>query len=479
MKAWNHILLIFARGGMELSWRYAWALFISLLAAHLTFPLPAAVLAMIMGAIISRMSIASNWRNYQKICLQSALFILLTLVILYWIRSIGTPFWDLYWLHDLFFKTQTLPHWIMLLVLCFFSWLFWQGGRLLIKAPHDYMPICMQFDKGLSLFILLLVVYALVDVRTELNLQNQGLRFTILAFFTFSLASIALSRHHTPGQRSFITGYHGIGVILSALTMLTLFATGTTLLAYPYLFHQADALLVILRDTAQPLTPILIKILIFLFRPRHLKLQGDVQDENIPTIEALGAPVVEGWLAILFSILGAGLIVLICLVILLAMGFLIIKLLQWLSKRDRDEIGPIYFTKGIIHFLKACLMFFGRAWLKITELFRGVDSAATVYYRMLRWGKHSGLATIPNDTPNEYGNRLIQYFPSLKGEISMIVAAFNREFYGLMVVEKGSLTQLAMAQRHMRRLRHWPTRIRIWFHHSERRHDSIFKTSLD
>jgi len=459
----NQRLIILARSGMELSWRYAWALLVSLLAVQLTFPLPAAVCSLVLGAIITRISVGGNWRNYQKIGLQSAGFIIVSLVILYWIRYLGTPFWDFNWLRDLLLEAKSLPQWLTLLVLLFFLWLFWQGGRLLIKGPHSYMPICMQFDKGLGLFLLLLVVYALVDARTDLNLQNQGIRFAILAFFTFGLASIALSRYRTRGQKSFITGYHSIGVILSTFTMSILFATGIMLLAYPYLFHQADTLLVILKDTAQPFAPFLIKILIFLFRPRHIKTYGDVQDENIPSIEEMGAPVVEGWLAILFNILGVVLIILIVLAILFVLGFLILKLVKWLLERDRGTDEPVHLARAIKRLLAAIQAIIGRTWIKLVDMFKGSDSAAKVYYRLLRWGKYSGLPAKPSDTPTEYGYRLKHYFPDLNTNINIIVESFNQEIYGRVSTGKETLARMVSAQRYMRRLRYWPSRLHTWF----------------
>ncbi len=457
--------MILARGGMELSWRYAWALFVALLVVQLTFPLPAAVCAMVLGAVISRMAMAGKWRNYQKIMLQTIGFVLFSLLILYWIRYLDMSFWHFNWVRHLFLETKSLSQWLILFGLVFFLWLFWQAGRLLAKKSQSYIPICAQFDKGLGLFILLLVVYALVDVRTELNLQNPGIRFAILAFFTFSLASIALSRHHTRAQKSFIKGYNGIGVVLSALTLIGLFATGTTLLAYPYLFHKADSLLLILKDSAQPLKPLLIKILIFLFRPKHMRLEGDIPNENIPSVEDLGAPVVEGWQATLFNILGTGLLVLFALAILAVTGFFVYKLAQWLLKREQDAAGHGRLAVRIQHIVKACWAFLLQIRIKIRELMTGMESAEKVYYRLLRWGRHSGLTPIPSDTPNEYADRLRQSFPDLNDEILMIVAAFNREIYGHSVVNKETLTLLVSAHRRMRRLRYWPSRMRIWLRH--------------
>jgi hypothetical protein len=467
MSTWNHNWLLLARGGMELSWRYALALFAALLAVQLTFPLPAAVCAMVLGAVVTRMSIAGNFRIYQKIAFQSACFVLISLLTLYWTQYPGVPFWHFDWTRHLLLEAKSPFQWLILFVLVFYMWLFWQGGRLLIKGSQHYMPICMHFDRDLGLFMALLIVYALVDVRTELNLQNQGIRFTILAFFTFSLASIVLARHQTHAQKSFVSGYHGIGMILSTLTMTGIFAIGTTLLAYPYLFHKADALLIIIKKTAAPFKPLLINILLFLFRPRQLKEQADIQNKNMPSIKEMGAPVVEDWQTVLIKILGVCLIALIGLVILVLLGFLVYKLVLWLSKKDRNAAEPIHLFKGFRRFLKACRVFLLRIWEKTMELVKGMDSAAMIYYRLLRWGGYSGMTPLPSDTPSEYGSRLMQSFPGLKSEIHLIVEAFNREIYGRTATDRQTLVQLASAYRRMRGLKHWPSRMKTWFYQSK------------
>jgi hypothetical protein len=464
MNTWNHFWLLLARGGMELSWRYAWAMFVALLAVQLAFPLPAAACAMVLGGVITRMSIAGNLRNYQRIALQSAGFLLIGLLIVYGTQYTGMPFWHFDWVRRLFLEAKSLSQGVILLNLIVFMGLFWQGGRLLAKGSLQYEPVCLQFDKGLGLFLALLIVYALVDVKAGLNLQNQGMRFAILAFFTFGLAAIVLSRHQTRAQKSYFSGYHSIGMVLSTLTMTGVFATGTTLLAYPYLFHKADDLLVVLQNTAAPFKPLLIKILLFLFQPDHLRQQPAVQNNTVMSIKDVGAPAAEGWQAILLKVLGVGLIVLIGLAIVLVLGFLVYKLILWLSKRDRDTAEPIRLANGVVRFLKACRVFLLRIWQKILELVKGIDSAAMVYCRMLRWGRYSGLAAFPSDTPSEYGRRLMQSFPGLKNEIHQIVEAFNRELYGRTATDRQTLVRLASAQRRMRRLKHWPSRIRTWLY---------------
>ncbi len=410
------------------------------------------------------MSKAGNLRNVQKIALQSACFVLISLLTVYWMHYPGMPFWHFDWARHLFMEAKTLFQWLALLEFIVFMWLFWQGGRLPVKRSLHHESVCLHFDKGLGLFMALLVVYALVDARTQLNLQNQDIRFAMLAFFTFSLVCIVLSRQHTSAQKSFIIGHHGVGVILCTLTLTGIFAAGTTLLAYPYLFHKADDLLVILKNSAAPFKPLLIKILLFLFRPGHLRQQMDSQDKNIMAFKEMNAPAGGDWQAVLFKIVAVVLIVLIGLVLLFILGFLVYKLFLWLSRRDRTTAEPIHLVKGIRQFLKACRVFLLRIWKKTMDLVKGLDSAALIYYRMIRWGRYSGLAAIPSDTPNEYGRRLMQSFPGLKSEIHLIVEAFNRELYGRTATDRQTLVRLVSAQRRMRRVKHWPSRIRTWLH---------------
>ena len=97
-------------------------------------------------------------------------------------------------------------------------------------------------------------------------------------------------------------------------------------------------------------------------------------------------------------------------------------------------------------------------------LVKGLDSAAVIYYRLLRWGRYSGLTPVPSHTPSECGRRLMESFPGLKSEIRLIVEAFNREVYGRTATDKQTLVQLSSAYRRMQRLKHWPSRIKTWFY---------------
>ena len=67
------------------------------------------------------------------------------------------------------------------------------------------------------------------------------------------------------------------------------------------------------------------------------------------------------------------------------------------------------------------------------------------------------------ETPFEYGTRLMSCFPGLKTEIELIVDAFNREVYGQTTTNREILSRLRSALRRMKRIRHWPSRIKVWF----------------
>jgi hypothetical protein len=96
-------------------------------------------------------------------------------------------------------------------------------------------------------------------------------------------------------------------------------------------------------------------------------------------------------------------------------------------------------------------------------LLGGADSAASVYGRILGWGRRSGLPPAPNDTPCEYGRKLMDHFPKLEKEIDIIIEAFNREVYGEITTSEPVLSSICSALRRMRSPRHWPSRISGWF----------------
>ena len=91
-------------------------------------------------------------------------------------------------------------------------------------------------------------------------------------------------------------------------------------------------------------------------------------------------------------------------------------------------------------------------------------NAVRYYTGLLRWGRYSGLPHEPNETPREYGLRLVNHFPRLRDEIRFIVEMFQYEVYG----EKTLCTQELWAMRQALKKMHtpwvWPLRVKSLFH---------------
>lgn len=226
-----------------------------------------------------------------------------------------------------------------------------------------------------------------------------------------------------------------------------------------------------MKDVVQPMEPVLIKTLLFLFRPRELSRLPDAPNTDVPTmtdmdtskLTDIDTQAVEGWRGLFQLIVGWGLFGIIGMVFLGVLVCILIYSLRLLLKRSRDDSVLPLSAGWILGFLRKLVslpLLIWRGWL---SLLKGVDCAAMAYAGMLRWGKRSGMALILSETPAEYGNRLMNAFPGLGAEIELIVEAFNKEVYGLSTTDRQLFSRLRSAQRRMKRLRYWSSRMKVWF----------------
>ncbi len=251
MTSGKKALLVLARTGMEMSWRYAWVGFLMLLICHRVFPLGEAAGAFIMAIALNRLSTNHNWRLYQSLLLEGAGLVLFSLLILYRLWYESFSFFSFTWLSVFFQDPMARPHTYMLLLIFFCLLLIWRGGRALVKNPMDYHHVCIQFDKGIGLFILLLLVKFLIQEKAGILVDGLAIGFLVCAFFIFSLLSIFLVRKQPDIEKSFMTGYHGIGITLSLTSLIILFGSGATFFFYPTLTQVADSLQVLLKDACR------------------------------------------------------------------------------------------------------------------------------------------------------------------------------------------------------------------------------------
>ncbi len=464
MMSGKKALLVLARAGMEMSWRYAWAGFLMLLVCHQALPLAEAAGAFVMAILLNRLATSHHLRLYQRLFLETAGLVLFALLILYRLWYETFSFFSLTWLGALTQDPRSLSQKFMLLLALFCLLLIWRGGRSLINHPMDYDHVCIQFDKGIGLFLLLLLVKFLIHEKAGILVEGLSFGFLMGAYFIFSLLSIFLTRKQPDVKKSYMTGYHGIGITLSIASSMVLFGSGTIVFFYPLLTQVADSSLVIVKDIAEPLVPVLATILIFLFSPGKIRLRDNLESANHPDFpdDVVNAPVSD-WITALLNNVSIGLGVAIGIIALFFLGLFIRYLLRLLMKRSDITRFPDMSQAWVVNLVKWVLLLPMRVWRALRSLLKNVESAAWVYVRLLRWGKRSGLRLRPGETPAEYGNRLVRHFPDLRDEILWIVNAFNREIYGQMTTDHNILFRLRSAQRRMRHPRYWSSRIRICF----------------
>ena len=456
-------LLFLARAGMEMSWRYAWVGFLMLLISHQVFPFAETAGAFVGAIIVNRLSANHHWRLYQGLLLEAAGLVLFTLLILYRMWYETYSFFSVAWLSALFQDPMGLRHRYMLLLIICCLLMIWRGGRALVTHPMDYDHVCLQFDKGIGLFILLLLIKFLIQEKADIVVDGLALGWLVGAFFIFSLLSIFLTRKQPDIEKSFMTGYYGIGMTLSLTTGLILFGSGAIFFFYPVLTQVADSSLTIVKNLTEPLVPVLTTILLLLFSPGKIRLMGQV-DSNTPALpdDLVNAPV-SSWMTALLNTVSMGLVVVIGMVALLLFGLFLRNLFRLLMKKHTKNNFQDGSSSWLLYLARWFSLLPIRVWRALTTLLQGVESAAWVYMGLLGWGKRSGLRLRPGETPTEYGSRLVQHFPHLGDDITLIVQAFNREVYGSILLDPKILSRLLSARRRLRHFRHWPSRIKTCF----------------
>ena len=463
MKREKGALLFFVSGGMELSWLYAWATFLTISTLHQPFPFKEAISAFVLATIFTLLPKGKGWRVVYILGLQGFGFILTALRIVYVFNPSSYSFWSQTWLIE-FFNTPRNPlEWLFLFLVLFWAIMFWAGGVTLARRSNAYTTICSRFDLGLVAFFLLFLTKFLLLIKGGIKIDDPKSELLLFPFFIFSLLAIGLVRNRGTAPRDFLPGYQGIGLILSFAVAVLLFSTGLILLFFPYLTTAAEMGHGIIKSVADPLGPILVSVLRFLFMRGTIRPEKTSPQPGVSTGDLVSPGESSWWTDLLEKILGWGLGTILGLTILIIFSLAILYLLRWLFSRtsisQKRQSSRHFISLWAIR-LREFLVF---CWRKIVRRVKGYRGALQLYAALLTWGRHSCLPHFLSETPAEYGLRLKYRFPSLKREIELIIEAFNQEVYGEIILDN---EQLAIAQFAWRRLRsplHWPSRLKTWF----------------
>jgi hypothetical protein len=297
-------------------------------------------------------------------------------------------------------------------------------------------------------------------VKGGIEVRDPTTELLLFPFFVFGLTAIGLARNRGSGQRDYLSGYREIGVILSFTFVVLLFGTGLVLLFLPYLTLAAEMGYGALKSVTEPLGPIFVSIVRFIFGYRRSlpmggsAAPGEGKGDALPPVES------SWWTEFFEKVLSFGLLGLAGLVFLALAGFALWHLFRWLLSRTSSSKDPqrkINLFSLWIARIRLLLSFF---WSRILLRAQGRKGTVQLYASLLGWGHHSGLPHFVSETPNEYGLRLGRRFPALKKEIGVIIKAFNQEVYGERVAEEQQLKIAHLAWRKLCSPLHWLIRLR-------------------
>jgi hypothetical protein len=354
--------------------------------------------------------------------------------------------------------------WLSLILILILTLLFWFGGVLLARRPREHRNMCAQFDIGVSLFFLLFLIKFLLLVKWDIQIHDPLTEPCLISFFLFSLLALALSRNQGHAQKEFLPGYKGIGVTLSFALVVLVVGTGVVSLFLPYLSMTAKAGLAVLKTAVNPLGPVAVSVLRFLFAPRTIR-QAPAEPqhkwgiEDSDTAFAFGRGPFDETLRYLVI----GLVVAMALVVVILLLWLLLK---WLFSKTSfpPKQGGGRGGWNLLHILAAAWRAFLRCCRTIAGLWRQRKKGAIqLYAALLRWGSRGGLPRFLSETPAEYGGRLKQHFPAVTREVESIIEVFNQTVYGGIVLDH---QQLALAQAAWRTLcspLYWVRYLKQWF----------------
>jgi hypothetical protein len=457
------VLLFLIRGGMELSWLYAWATFLMMSMLHRPFPFPEAIGTFGLAAFLTLLSKGKGWRIIQILLVQVFGFAAAALRTLYVSYSSPYSFFKLSWMEAFFRMPRPPLDWVILVLISILVFLFWISGVSLARRPASYSKLCSRFDLGLAAFFVLFLAKFLILEKGGGLVDTSSSSFFLFPYFLFSLLGIGMVRNGNTAPKNFLPGYRGIGIILSFALVMLLFGSGLVLFFLPYLTWSAEVGYSILKTVAKPLGPILVSILRFMFMGGTIRQEPSSSGGESSSGPSPSPVETSWWSDLLEKILGWGLMGILALLLLVVCGIALFYLFRWLfsrtsvsarSRRPR-HLTPLW-TERLRIFLLSC-------WKALVRQARGYQGAFQLYGALLVWGRHSGLPHFLTETPREYGMRLKDRFPALDREIDLIVEAFNQEVYGQTHLNEERWVAARLAFRRLRSPVHWPARLRAWF----------------
>jgi Domain of unknown function (DUF4129) len=462
MNTRRHRLLLLMLGGcMELCWIYAWTAFLTGAFFNRPFPLPEVMILFCLAAALTVVSKGRGWRVMTLLTIHAGGLLLGALQPLHHFFSGSRPFFQLQWLKDLFGSSPDFMGWLSILFILSCSVIIYIKGARFAAKPTDHPTLCTRFDLGIAAFFALFFVQFMIEAKGGTVMGGAMPQRMVVPFFLFSLLGIGLARNDGGAERSFVSGYHAVGTIIGFSLVVLAFGTGLILFFLPYLTRAAELGYAALKVVSAPLGPVLIGILKFLFQPKNFRGGNTGVPPETATPDT---PVGEGvWAERVMMGAAWVLVILLALAALAVLALSLWYLFRWLMSRTATGRKTEWNSDPLPAWLKRKLGFLLSMLKAAARAFKSHKTAGEIYAAFQRWGRRSGLARVPHETPKEYGNRMKGALPRLEPEFAVIIDAFNEEVYGENHLDE---IRLDKARRAMHRLKHpslWFSRIKLLF----------------
>ena len=455
----NKILLIITTGMMEITWLYALASLLFLLLNASLFPIWSALLSFFMPIVIISTLKGRGRRIFEHFLIHSLFYVSLLLLTIYKYGYYGQSFLSLRWLELFFLKQYGPVDGFSFILLIFWFSFFWYSGYKLINRSNDYLTVTSRFDLGIAILVLTFIITG----STNTIFPNSAI--LISYYFLFSIMAVIISQNLNSLKIQNKQQSNNNRMVFILIPVVLLLLSWVMLFFIPQMTSAAQAGYHILKAVSEPIGSLLLKIIswMFGFKPRPIIMDStDAVYTAMPTSENGEL----SWIGKLLEwIFIWGGVLLFSLLAILAIGSLLYSLWKWFSLKtelDLEKKGLLeelglwlrYILGKIEKFimkLSATLIVFQNKRTNITTLFK----------KLSRWGKHSGIPKQKFQTPLEYGNQLTLFFPESYQDIRLIVDIFNRERYGQKPTEPPELAEAKQAMKRLTSPLKWPSRLLV------------------
>lgn len=445
--------------GMEICWLQAWSEFLLSAFFHCQVPILFTLIFYLGGALAGYFCRIRNWMIIQVILIQLAGLVICGYLALYGVffpYNGNPPDLDF---HNLAAPGNQFAVWGFFLLALLIGWIIWRRGITSIARPLNHDNMYHRFELGIAALVTLMIVHAITAIRYELPLIDPLGKFQYIPFFVFGLMAIGTVITANHQEKNYAAGFQKTGVVLTFSILVLAVGVGVVLLFQSQLAASAEIVSSIAQRTGQPLGSLFVRLVRWLWGPRQLKMDAGAGNAG----NGIGSlpPIKVAEEAGIFEIIVSWLIIGLAIVMLFFCLYYIIRaLIRFLARRTAAEtVQPpsnwMAWIKGLVAMLTS-LAYRCRNWLRQPECGR------EFYAVLSRWGKASSVRRKRSETPFEYASRLIQIFPTLEKEISLLVEIIHLEIYGERRLNRRQIEMARHSCKTLSHPRHWPRRFLRW-----------------